>query len=302
MTGTRNLLKVRLVEKLKVIFKEPLFYFFLLGVIVFGVHAFVKCNSQGGKHRYQVQITSSDVDWLRSRWNKLMNRRPTAQELQGLIESMIREEILFREAVAMGLDEKDSVVRRRLAQKMELLFKDLADMAQPTGAQLTDYFTTHEGRYRIGASISFTHIFFSSDKRAQTAQTDSKAVLEKLRQENTPLEEALSFGDPFMQGVSFRQQSPEQIARIFGATFPETMDMLEPNQWHGPVRSSYGWHAVYITKLVPSSMPDFQQVRAKVEIDYISQNRDKVNRQSYKDISSQYSILVEDLPYELETK
>ncbi|MHC4554814.1 MAG: peptidyl-prolyl cis-trans isomerase [Planctomycetota bacterium] len=288
--------------KVRTLWKEPLFYFFLLGTVIFGIHAFLKANSSKESDRYEVQITSSDVDWLRNRWNKLMSRDPTPDELQGLIDSMIREEILYREAVAMGLDEKDTVVRRRLAQKMEFLFKDLADMAQPSDQQLTDYFKENQDRYRIPANITFTHIFFSSDKRSQTAQADAAAAFEKIQQRNINHENALSLGDPFMKGLAFGDQSTDQVARIFGNYFSEKLEVLETGKWQGPVRSSYGWHLVYIDKLIPTSVPELEQVRSKVQIDYVSQNRDKVNRQVYEDISARYSVLVEDLPYDLEIK
>jgi hypothetical protein len=289
-------------KKVIIPFKEPLFYFFLIGAVIFGTHAFLKTSSYKQSDRYDVQITSSDVDWLRNRWNKLMNREPTPDELQGLIDSMIREEILYREAVAMGLDEKDTVVRRRLAQKMEFLFKDLADMAQPTDEQLTDYFSNNQVRYRIPANITFTHIFFSTDKRSKNTQSDAQEILENIQQDKTTLQEALSFGDPFMQGLAFTDQPTDQITRVFGNNFSENIKTLETGKWQGPIESSYGWHLVYIDKLIPASTPEFEQVRSKVQIDYVSQNRDKVNRQVYKDISSQYSIMVEDLPYDLEVR
>lgn len=286
----------------RTLFKEPLIYFFLLGAVIFGIHAFLRASSNEQSDRYQVQITSSDVDWLRNRWNKLMSREPTPQELQGLIDSMIREEILYREAVAMGLDEKDTVVRRRLAQKMEFLFKDLADMAQPTDDQLTDYFTENQDRYRIPANITFTHIFFSTDKRSQNTQLDAQAILEKIQQDKTTPQQALSFGDPFMQGLAFTGQSTDQIARIFGKKFSENIETLKTGKWQGPIESSYGWHLLYIDQLIPAGIPEFEQVRSKVEIDYASQNRDIINRQTYKDISSRYTVLVENLPYDLEVK
>jgi hypothetical protein len=280
---------------------EPLFYFFLLGAVVFGIHAYLNQRAQNqSSGRYQVRITSSDVDWLRNRWIKLMSRQPTDRELQGLIDSMIREEILYREAVAMGLDEKDTVVRRRLAQKMEFLFKDLADMAQPTDGQLIDYYNQNKDRYTISAEFTFTHLFFSSDKRSRTARTDAAAALEKIQQQEISPEEALSLSDPFMQGMAFSQQRSDQVTRIFGDNFSQSMTALQTGQWVGPVRSSYGWHLIYVDKFVPENTPDFEQVRSRVEIDYASQNRDKVNQQVYRDISSQYAILVEDLPYSIE--
>ncbi|MHC4499588.1 MAG: peptidyl-prolyl cis-trans isomerase, partial [Planctomycetota bacterium] len=151
--------------KIKRMVREPLVLFFLLGAVVFGLHAALK---KAPKHdraeRYVVEVTSADIEWLRTRWNKLMGREPTLDELRGLVESMIREEILYREAVAMGLDEKDTVVRRRLAQKMEFLFKDLAEAVQPSEEVLREYFEANPERYVQPGTVSFGHVFFSRDR------------------------------------------------------------------------------------------------------------------------------------------
>ncbi|MHC4187439.1 MAG: peptidyl-prolyl cis-trans isomerase [Planctomycetota bacterium] len=289
-----------MMKKIKAIVKEPLLYFFLLGAVIFGIHTLLDKNSKEGEdNRYQVEVTSSDIEWLRNRWNKLMGREPTAEELQGLIDSMIREEILYREAVAMGLDEKDTVVRRRLAQKMEFLFKDLADMTQAGEDELREYFLANKERYIVSGRVSFSHVFFSSDKRADKALSDAQAVLEEFQSQGIKTVEAVSHGDPFMLELSYEQQSLEQISRIFGGEFTEGVYALEAGAWGGPVRSSYGWHVVFVQELVESSMPSFDEVRGKVEIDFISERRSKVNEQAYNEISSRYTVLVEDLPYDL---
>ncbi|MHC4758177.1 MAG: peptidyl-prolyl cis-trans isomerase [Planctomycetota bacterium] len=290
-------------KKIKAIVKEPLLYFFLLGAVVFGAHALLNKNATNGEdNRYQVEVTSSDIEWLRNRWNKLMGREPRAEELQGLIESMIREEILYREAVSMGLDEKDTVVRRRLAQKMEFLFKDLADMEQPGDEELREYFLSNAERYSLPGMVSFTHVFFSSDKRADKALSDARACVEGFLSKGVKADETASYGDQFMLELSYEQQSLEQISRIFGVEFAEGVYGLKAGEWCGPVRSSYGWHAVFVHGRVESSIPSFDEVRRKVEIDFISERRSKVNEQAYKEISSRYTVLVEDLPYESQSK
>ena len=281
------------------LFKEPLIYFFLLGIVVFGLHAYLNTASNDND-RFQVEITSSDVDWLRTRWTKQMSREPTDRELQGLIDSLIREEILYREAVAMGLDEKDSVIRRRLSQKMDFLFKDLADLQQPTDEQLNDYFLENQERYRIDAEFSFTHVFFSADKRPQTADADAAAVLDQFRTENITLDEAASFGDSIMLPMSYERKSSDQIAKILGNQFSQSIQSLETNQWAGPIQSSYGWHLVYIHEQKDSTLPDFEQVRSKIQTDYLAEHRTAINQQAYDKIASRYFIFVENLPYELQ--
>jgi hypothetical protein len=162
--------------------KEPLLHFFLLGLVVFGLHAVLNSGVDTGSRGdpLLVEITSADIEWLRSTWNKKMGREPTPRELDGLVASFIREEVLYREAVSMGLDQHDSVVRRRMAQKMDFLFKDLAEMAQPTDEEISGWFDGNRERYRVPAHTSFTHVYFNRDRRGEGVENDAREVLEKV--------------------------------------------------------------------------------------------------------------------------
>jgi len=282
-------------------FKEPLFSFFLLGVIVFGLHAYLKTASTDNE-RFHVEITSSDVDWLRTRWAQQMGSEPTEDETQSLIDSLIREEILYREAVAKGLDEKDSVIRRQLAQKMEYLLEDITELQPPTDQQLKNYFIQHQDRYRIDAEFSFNHVVFSDEKHPRTARADAAAVLDQFREQNIPLNETASFGDTTVLPVLYQRKTPDQIATIFGEHFFDTIQSLKPNQWAGPIQSNYGWHLVYLRERMDSRLPDFELVRSTVQTDYLSEQRTVMNQQAYDKLASQYTIYVEDLPYESQRK
>ncbi len=279
--------------------REPLLHFFLLGAVIFGLHAVLTTGAKPPppKNQRLVEITSADIEWLRTNWNKRMWREPTPTELEHMIDSFIREEILYREAVSMGLDQHDSIVRRRLAQKMEFLFKDLAEMAQPTEAELRGYLEDHPDRYRFPARVSFTHVYFSPDRRGERAVSDARKVLQSLEARGLEPLEASLLGDRFMLQTHYSRQATEDAAREFGTAFARRLFELEVGRWHGPVASAYGLHLVFVHDRIESRLPQLEEVRAKVETDLLESRRRKVNQAAYDEIRSRYEVLVENLPY-----
>lgn len=279
--------------------RNPLLHFFLLGLVVFGLHAVLNSEANGdrGKDPRLVEITSADIDWLRSTWNKKMGREPTADELKGLINGFIREEVLYREAVSMGLDQHDSVVRRRMAQKMDFLFKDLAEMAQPTEEELAGYFEEEKERYRAPARVSFTHVYFNGDRRGEKVLEDARRALEKIEAEGIDPSGATTLGDRFMLQSYYPQQSTEMTAREFGQAFADRLGTFEAGRWHGPVVSGYGLHLVYVHDRADSRLPELEEVRGRVTQDLMSDRREKINRAAYREIKSKYRVLVEDMPH-----
>jgi len=146
--------------------REPLIHFFILGLSIFGLHAAVDRKPEATVHDpYLVEVSSADIEWMRTIFNKRMGRGPTVQDLRDQVNHLIREQILSREAVAMGLDEGDIVVRRRLAQKMEFLFKDLSAMTEPTEDDLRTYFFENRRKYETSPRMTFTQVYFSIDSR-----------------------------------------------------------------------------------------------------------------------------------------
>lgn len=285
---------------LRHIAREPLTGFFLLGAVVFGLHAVLgKDAQQDQKDCTVVDITSDDIEWLRSNWNKRMRREPTAAELRRMVESLIREEILCREATSMGLDQDDSVLRRRLAQKMEFLFKDLAEIAPPTDEELTCYLADHSERYLIPAKLSFTHVYFNPDSRGEQVLKDVQSALQKLKRGAVPSADVSSLGDSFLWQSYYRDMSANDISRTFGSAFGEDMLSLESGGWLGPLESSYGLHLVFIHERTEPRRPSLAEVRKGVETDFLADRRSKMNNQAYAKIRSQYKVMVENLPYEI---
>jgi len=228
------------------VLKEPLIYFFVLGFVVFGLHSSLNREKQiQNVDPFTVNVTSSDIEWIRSSWEARMKRKPTQQEFQGLIDRFIRDEILFREASAMDMDERDLVIQRRLVQKLTFVFEDLAEAIAPTDEGLRKYMQENQDKYRIPEMMSFTHVYFNPDKRKDVME-EAKVVLTQLKSEKSTPKEAVSLGDPIMVDSTFRQRSPDEVSRTLGEQFAAKLFSAGEMGWQGPIVSTFGVHLVYI--------------------------------------------------------
>ena len=278
--------------------REPLVHFFVLGLAVFGLHAALDQKPEASVNNpHLVEISSADLDWMRTIFTKRMGRGPTVEELRGQVHQLIREQILSREAVAMGLDEEDIVVRRRLAQKMEFLFKDLSSMTEPTEADLRAFYTENQQKYEIPPRFTFTQVYFSVDKRG--AEGAAQAAQAIIRNQAEP-KRAATLGDTSMLSAGCTLCSEMEIRNQFGTEFAGTVKKIDPGTWHGPVRSAYGVHAVYIHERQGAEIPKFEEVVDRVESDWMLAQQEENTRKVYGEVRSRYRVLLEGLPYELD--
>jgi len=232
-------------------------------------------------------------------FNKQMGRGPTVQDLRGQINQLIREQILSREAVAMGLDEGDIVVRRRLAQKMEFLFKDLSAMTEPTEDDLRNYYTENRLKYGIPPQVTFIQVYFSIDSRGVDG---AKQAAQALSKESHNPSKAPTLGDASILSPDCAQCSVREIRDRFGTDFAEAVKNLEPGAWYGPVKSAYGFHAVYIHERQEAKLPNFQDIIDQVRNDWMFAIQEENTRKVYGEIRSRYRVLVEGLPYDFDVK
>lgn len=291
--GKQSIMK----SKIKKILKEPLIYFFVLGFVVFGLHSFLNRTNQEGEDPYTVDVTSADIEWIRASWEVRMKRQPTQQELQGLINRYIRDQILYREALAMDLDDRDFVIQRRLVQKLTFVFEDFAETLEPTDDELKKYMQVNQHKYRDPEMLSFTQVYFNPHKRKDAGE-DAKAVLALLKKAKRTPEEAVAFGDTILLDASFRKKSLDQVARIFGKEFADSLFATDGMGWQGPLRSTFGLHLVYLSDRKASRLPDFENIRSNVKYDFISSHKQEVIDNAYSALKSRYTVLVEGLPYE----
>jgi len=277
--------------------KNPLVFYFVLGFVVFGLHSFLNSEKQDkNEDPFTVEVTSADIEWIRSSWEARTKRQPMQQELQGLISRYIRDEILFREAMAMDLDDRDLVIQRRLVQKLTFVFEDLAETIEPTDDELKKYMLENQEKYRVPEEISFTQVYFNPNKRKGPVE-DAQNVLASLKQEEIGPEEAVALGDTIMIDASFRKKYPDEVARILGKEFADTLFAMNEKGWQGPIGSTFGLHLVYISDHTVSRMPEFENIRNSVKNDFLYERKKEVVDSAYNAVKSRYTILVEGLPY-----
>lgn len=261
--------------------KDPLTLFLLFGFLIFAIE---RLTTDGAGADYLIEVTPGQQNRIFDQWQAQMGRPPTAQEATGLLDQWIREEILFREARKLGLDDDDTIIRRRLAQKLTFLNEDLANAEEPTEEDLTRYFEDHRGDYLIPERFSFEHRYFSSDRR-QDAEADARAALQS----------AEISGDPFILQKSYADRSVREIGDLFGKAFAEAMTTLDSGQqsfWQGPIRSAYGWHLVRLTDRKPAREPLMTEVIDVVRRDYLQFQRRTANETFYQTLRARYEIVL----------
>jgi hypothetical protein len=239
----------------------------------------------------KIVVTAADIERLSATWSMKWNRPPTETELKGFVDSFIKEEVYYREALALGLDQDDAILRRRLMQKMEFISNDLAELNQPDETKLNEYFLDNQEKYELPPRISFTHIYFSLDKRGAKVVEDAKSVLAGLNVPRAPEK-----GDSFMMQYDFVKETPFEVERLFGKGFADELFTLGVNTWQGPIESGYGLHLVLISEKIDSRIPELASVIENVRTDFMFEQKQKVNREVYERFKERYEIVIEEMP------
>ncbi|HEY5645180.1 MAG TPA: peptidylprolyl isomerase [Pseudomonadales bacterium] len=264
--------------------KDPLVIFLVFGLLIFAGERWLS----GGEGDYRIDVTVGQQNRMFDQWQAQMGRPPTAEEATGLLDQWLREEIFYREAKKLGLDQDDTIIRRRLAQKLTFLNEDLANAEDPTEAELAAYFQANAVDYRIAERFSFEHRYFSSDRR-RDAQADARSAL---------ADPAVT-GDPFILQRGYADRSAREIADLFGTDFAEGLAALDadrPSEWQGPVPSAYGWHLVRISARTPEREPVMAEVLQAVRRDFLQARRRDANEAFYQALRDRYEVHVEAPP------
>jgi len=284
-------------NKLTRLFTEPLIQFLIIGVCIYGAYALFGTPEEDFRNT-RVHVDSARINAFISEWESRWNRPPTREEIEGLIQSYIKEDVLYRQAVAMGLNEDDPITRRRMAQKLEFLTSDLAMMVQPAEGDLEQYFSDNSEAYRAPDRMTFSQVFFDPDSRGNTTLEDAAETLVKLQAEGVPTEESMQAGDGFMLQSDFVSVTPTEAARQMGSSFVEAVVQLEPGSWYGPVLSGYGVHLVYMYDFQKSPPAVFEDVQAAVLENWQLEQREKFNTDFLENLKTRYEIVIDEIPAE----
>jgi peptidyl-prolyl cis-trans isomerase C len=242
----------------------------------------------------RVVVTAGEVAQFRASWMRTWQREPTGAELRGQIERYVRDEVLYREAIRLGYDKDDQLIRQTLKLKMEFLGEAQAPPTEPSLEEMQAYLAMRKDRYRIPPTVSFDHIFFSVDRRGASTETDALLTLETIREENLDPEILANFGDRFMLKNHYVEQDERQVGSAFGESFAQTVVCLEPGIWHGPIESAYGLHLVKVYDRQEGYLPEIERVRAKIISDMDYENREAAKDLFYTEILRNYRVEYED--------
>jgi hypothetical protein len=270
--------------------REPLLHFLLLGAALFLWYAWSGGGSGPGSSR--IVLTAGQIDYLVTGFERTWQRPPTESELKGLIDDWVKEEIATREAMAMGLDRDDVVLRRRLRQKLEFLVEDVVDQAPATDADLEAWIAAHADAYRTEPSVALRQVYVSFDRRGEGAQAEARRLLAELerRGPEAPIED---LGDALMLPPELPLAERREVASVFGTEFAGTVVALEPGRWSGPVRSGFGLHLVLVTERRDGRLPALEEIRTAVERDFTVERRRRQLASLYERLLEKYTVVIE---------
>ena len=211
--------------------------------------------------------------------------------MRALVEQKVSEEILFREALALGLDKNDEMIKRRLAQKMDFLAEDVAALQDPSEAELRAWFAQNSARFALPPRASFRHLYFSAD-RGQGARDAAASTLAKVAGKPSTTREGAADADRFMFQDFYAERPPDQVAKVFGPDFAKAVFRLSPGAWQGPIQSGYGWHLVFVEAMEPGRVPPFEEVVPDVKSAWLDQKQREIKRTAFDAMRARYTVIV----------
>jgi len=274
--------------------KSPLVHIILFGCLLGIVLVVVFGRPSAVDDTTRVVISARDIAQLRAGWVKLWQREPTAAELRGQLERFVHDEVLYREAVRLGYNKDDALIRHTLKLKMEFLGEAQAQNIEPSVEEMQAYYAMRKDRYRVPAKVSFVHVYFSTDKRGAQSQADAEQALETLRVENPGLSALSGVGDRFMLKTHYVGQDERDLRGSFGDAFAQQVIALEPETWQGPVESAYGLHLVKVYDRRESYLPEIEAIETKIRDDMDFENREAAKELFYTEILRNYQVEYDD--------
>ena len=273
---------------MKRILKEPLIHFLVLGAAIFVAYGFLSKRNAAGPE--EIVITQGQIEHLATTFEKTWQRPPMPDELAGLIHDRVREEVYCREAMALGLDQDDTIIRRRLRQKMEFVSDDIAARAEPTDDDLNAWLRDHPESFRTDPRFTFRQVYLNPQKHGDHLTQDAAKLLEQMNRSGQNTE---SQGDPFMLEHRFASVTENEIAKQFGRPFASKLAELKPGEWQGPVESGYGAHLVLVTERSEGGLPALADIRDLVRREWENARRMEANEAFYQSLLKRYTVTIE---------
>jgi hypothetical protein len=270
--------------------REPLLHFLLLGGVIFGVYALMSRNE--ARRPGEIVVTEGRIASLGTAFARVWHRPPTGPELDGLIRDYVRDEVLAREAMALGLDRDDTIIRRRLRQKLEFVSEDVAALAEPTEEQLHTYLKQHPDAFRTDRRVTFSQVHLDPQRRGENLGRDVARLLAQLERAGATADIS-ALGDSRLLEDQFVALPAGEVVRQFGDGFAAKLGELPVGRWQGPIESGYGVHLVLVRERTEGRVPAFQDVRGAVRREWLNAQRQEANEQFYQSLLRRYTVTLE---------
>jgi hypothetical protein len=270
--------------------REPLLHFLVLGVLLFAVYSFL--STGGEPEQGRIVVTEGQVASLATTFARTWQRMPTQEELQGLVDGYVREEVLYREGLLLGLDRDDPVIRRRVVQKLQFIEEGSSE-TEPTEADLQAYFESHRADFELQPRYTFRQVFLDPGRRGAAVTTDAERLLAELTSDSSQEPDIAALGDPTLLPLSFDDALASEVSRVLGAEFAEGLATLVVGPWQGPLRSTFGWHLVQLSARQDAAIPELAEVRAEVEREWQRARRMEASEAFYRQLLLRYKVVVE---------
>jgi len=278
--------------KLSATLSNPLLQFFVAGALIFALYAWQGDATEQVSPENEIVITQAEQRNLVSLFEKTWRRLPTEDERKGLVEERLQQELLYREALALGLDKDDVVIRRRLAQKIEFIVDDMTAGRSPTDEELGAFLKQNEERYATEPKVSFRQVYLSAERRGPALIEDANRMLRELQTGADPL----SFGDPTVLPQGMRASALSSVERVFGKEFSAALADAPTGSWVGPVQSTFGAHLVLVLERQAGQTATLDTARAQLERDWREAERQRSKDAYIKTLKDKYSISIEPGP------
>jgi PPIC-type PPIASE domain len=270
--------------------REPLVHFVLIGACVFGLYALVAGEDEDSA-RDTIVVTEGRVQQLAQVFAKTWQRPPSQEELRGLVDAYVKEEVYYREALKRGLDRDDTLIRRRMQQKMEFVTEPDDEALQSSDETLGVYLNENKAKFRVEPKIAFDQVFLNPNKPGEAAPVRAEQTLELLRTARSDAK-STDVGDPTLLPARLPLSSLSDVARTFGDAFAANLTDLPDNQWSGPIKSPYGLHLVRVTERVEGYDPELADIRDAVLQNWRTETRDAFQAQAYDNLLAQYEVVL----------
>jgi hypothetical protein len=269
--------------------QEPLLHFLLLGAALFAAYAILSRGGAGESGR--IVVTQGQIESMATLFARTWQRPPDGEELRGLIRSYVREEVLYREGLALGLDRDDPVIRRRVGQKLEFVAEN-GEAAEPSDKDLQAYLDSHRAAFAVEPQFTFRQVYLDPRRHEKALAADAERLLAELNRPGSG-RDAAELGDPTLLPHRLERASASEVKRVLGEDFAAALAKLAPGRWQGPINSGYGAHIVLVSVRTEARAPALAEVREVVKREWERARRVEASEKFYQKLLARYAVTVE---------